>query len=251
MRPFFLGGRAGHQHHVCRMNVLVPITLLLSPLLALQAIWVVLRVQRLPEAAGPRDGCVGTGPEMRLLILGDSSAAGVGVADQSQALAAKTAVALGDTFRVTWRLKAQTGATARDGLRWLTEMHAENFDAALVVFGVNDCKNGFSRAAWRKNLTGLVQTLRQQNGAKMIVFMAVPPMGHFPLLPHPLRWVLGKRATQFDQDMLDVAAQMNVAFARPELSFDPRRMASDGFHPGAEVYTLCAQAAARAFKTSN
>ena len=44
------------------------------------------RALRLPEAEGPRAGSAGEGPALRLLILGDSSAAGVGTTHQEEAL---------------------------------------------------------------------------------------------------------------------------------------------------------------------
>ena len=60
----------------------------LGPLLLPQSRWLKRNALRLPEAAGPREGGVGAGgPLLRLLVVGDSSAAGVGVADQAQALA--------------------------------------------------------------------------------------------------------------------------------------------------------------------
>ena len=49
--------------------------LLLSPLLVAQALATRVRMPRLPEAAGPREGETGRGPLLRLLIVGDSSAA--------------------------------------------------------------------------------------------------------------------------------------------------------------------------------
>ncbi|EEX09439.1 hypothetical protein SL1157_1477 [Ruegeria lacuscaerulensis ITI-1157] len=50
----------------------------LLPLLAAQALMVRQRALRLPEPSGPREGRQGRGPRLRLLIVGDSSAAGVG-----------------------------------------------------------------------------------------------------------------------------------------------------------------------------
>ena len=70
--------------------------LALAPLLVAQAVRTRKRAPVLPEPAGPRQGCVGQGDgvELRLLIAGDSSAAGVGVAHQDQALAGHLSRAL-------------------------------------------------------------------------------------------------------------------------------------------------------------
>ena len=58
----------------------------LGPLLLLQGRRVRRSVPRLPEPTGPRSGCVGAGRSLRVLIAGDSAAAGVGSANQDQAL---------------------------------------------------------------------------------------------------------------------------------------------------------------------
>ena len=68
-------------------------TLLTAPLWLAQGVHVAITTERLPEAAGPRQGRIGAG-RLRLLILGDSSAAGVGVATQDLALAGRLAAAL-------------------------------------------------------------------------------------------------------------------------------------------------------------
>ncbi len=56
------------------------------PVLVTQGPFIKLRTERLEEPKGAREGVVGQGPDLRLLIIGDSSAAGVGVTSQSQAL---------------------------------------------------------------------------------------------------------------------------------------------------------------------
>src|SRR5689334_20066239 len=61
----------------------------LVPLLALQGRRVRRVTPRLPEPPGPRAGLAGDGPPLRLLILGDSSAAGVGAPSQDEALSGR------------------------------------------------------------------------------------------------------------------------------------------------------------------
>ena len=51
----------------------------LSPLLICQGMYVRRVTPKLPEADGPRSGEAGSGALLRLLVLGDSAAAGVGV----------------------------------------------------------------------------------------------------------------------------------------------------------------------------
>ena len=90
--------------------------LALAPVLVAQGLNLRRTAPRLPEPPGPREGNVGRGPAQKLLVTGDSSAAGVGVAHQSRALAAPLARYLAEEAgrRVHWRLiaRSSTGTPA-------------------------------------------------------------------------------------------------------------------------------------------
>lgn len=61
-------------------------TFALLPVVIIQGVKVRKKTPRLLEASGDRDGLVGQGDPLSLLILGDSAAAGVGVETQQDAL---------------------------------------------------------------------------------------------------------------------------------------------------------------------
>ena len=64
-------------------------TLVLLPVLFVQGTKVRKNTPRLLEASGDREGIVGKGRPLSLLILGDSAAAGVGVETQQDALSGR------------------------------------------------------------------------------------------------------------------------------------------------------------------
>jgi len=122
-----------------------PLDILLRPILLPVLIWQGIGVRRraltLPEAAGPRAGQSGSGPALRLLIVGDSSAAGVGAKEQSEALSGQMVESLQSEFDVTWRLIAKTGATCQTTKEMLMQDRAQQsdqFDVAFIALGVND-----------------------------------------------------------------------------------------------------------------
>ena len=82
--------------------------LMLSPVLVAQALRTRARLPRLPEPDGARQGVHGSGPRLRVLITGDSSAAGVGVISQREALAGQLSAAL-----APWLARAFTGGWSR------------------------------------------------------------------------------------------------------------------------------------------
>ncbi|NNF39399.1 MAG: SGNH/GDSL hydrolase family protein, partial [Gemmatimonadetes bacterium] len=172
-------------------------TVVLGPVLLVQGRRARRRIPRLPEAAGPRRVSVGEGRPIRILVTGDSAAAGVGAPTQDEALAGRIAASLEDDFSVTWHLEAKTGATTAHTLRRLEQLDAEPFDVLVTSLGVNDVTRGLGLARWMEQQRALLTLARERFGVGLAVVAGLPPMGGFPALPQPLRWYLGRRARQF------------------------------------------------------
>jgi lysophospholipase L1-like esterase len=224
------------------------VKLALSPLLVAQALQARRSVPRLPEASGPRSGAVGRGPALHLLVLGDSSAAGVGVALQSQALAAPLAAHLAQATgrRVHWRLLARSGATTAQLLAMLREAGPLQADLAVVVSGVNDVVDQVPSHRAVRDREALADELRNRHGVGHVAFAPLPPVHQFPGLPRPLRWVAGADARRHDRALAAWAAgRSDVSHADWGLQFNRGVMASDGFHPGVPAYRQCATMLAR------
>lgn len=220
-------------------------TLARSPLIAVQAVWVMARASRLPEAAGARSGTLGTGPAKSLLILGDSSAAGVGVANQSEALSGQLASELSKHYTISWKVVAQSGATVKSMVATVSSLPKEPVDLVIIALGVNDTKNGVRAQAWKNGYRQLLSLLSDKFGAPMVCVSGVPPLRHFPLLPYPLNDVLGTRAEQFDRILKEIAEDTENAFHLPmNFPLDPDNIAADGFHPSAKLYKEWAKRAA-------
>lgn len=211
--------------------------ILLSPLLIAQGIGVRRRALVLPEASGPRAGTIGDGAPLRVLIVGDSSAAGVGAATQSEALAGQLTNALSRHHRLHWQLRAKTGATTASTLAALRADPPERADVIVMALGVNDVTRFLPRRYWLRKQRDLHRWLREHTGARMIYVCGLPPMGRFPLLPHPLRWLLGRTSDQFDSAMQRALLDDPRATHMPLVfKLDEAHMAPDGFHPGPEIY---------------
>ena len=222
----------------------------LYSLLYTQGLWVASRAKRLPEPMGPRAGRVGNGPVLRLLIFGDSSAVGVGVAHQDDALSGCLSRALAKDFTVDWTLLAKTGATSGSALQTLEGLTGP-FDLAFIALGVNDAKNGVRIAAWSRNMQTILNRLVTHHDCQMIGVSGLPPVDQFPLLPNPLRRALAARARQFDESLQEIAAKLSpCVFLRTHLDGLEDHMAEDGFHPGAKVYQRWAEESVTVFHNS-
>ncbi|MEM7521063.1 MAG: SGNH/GDSL hydrolase family protein [Pseudomonadota bacterium] len=232
------------------MNVLdTSFRLFFAPVLIAQALAVRRQAQRLPEAEGPRSGTLGSGPLLRLGIVGDSSAAGVGVAEQSAALAGQLTQRLSTQFTVTWALNALSGATTKSTLARLEKAQADPRDIIVIALGVNDATRLTSPKRWQRAQDALLARLTTLYQPRLFIISGMPPLGTFPLLPQPLRWTLGRQAQKMEQQRV---AWLNTRADCVHLPFvldpDPELMASDGFHPSATVYGIWAEMIAEAVR---
>lgn len=209
----------------------------LKPVLLAQGLYVRRVTPRLPEPTGERAGCSGKGPALRLLIAGDSAAAGVGAPDQFAALSGQLVAQLAPHRRVRWRLIARTGNTIREAIAQLEGADAEPFDAAVVSIGVNDATAGTPLAQWLASLQQLTGVLASRFAVRQTLLGAVPPMQAFTALPNPLAWYLGQRAARLNAATRQWAHDRSgCAFVESPFALEPELLAGDGFHPGPPAY---------------
>ncbi len=221
--------------------------LALAPLLVVQAVATRRRAPVLPEPEGPRQGQVGAGRVLRVLIVGDSSAAGVGVRTQDEALAGHLTRALARCSGrcVRWQLVAKSGITTVQALDLLKQSAPSPAEIAVVVLGVNDVIDQVPSHRAVQQRAVLVDWLREHAGVRHAVFAPLPPVHRFPLLPQPLRHVMGGDARRHDRAVAGWAATRDDVSHLPiDYALGPEHMADDGFHPGEPVYRACGEALA-------
>ena len=223
--------------------------LALAPVLVWQGRRTRATTPRLPEAPGARSARAGDGPPLRLLIAGDSAAAGVGIEHQDRALSGRLAALLVPHRTLSWRLVARTGWATADLMAHLRAVEAEAFDVAVLSLGVNDVTSALRVGTWLRHQRELVELLAVRFGVRQIVLTAVPPMQVMHALPQPLRWVLGRRAAHFNQALRAAVRGWPgcrlVGLAPSDLpAHRPGVLAADGFHPGETTCQRWAEALA-------
>jgi lysophospholipase L1-like esterase len=215
------------------------ITALLAPVLITQGIYTRIVTPKLPEAEGAREGFAGTGAPLKLLILGDSAAAGVGVESQHQALSGQLVSKLSADRLIEWRLEAQTGFKTTDTLKKLQQLEPFNVDIVIVSLGVNDVTGNVKLKAWLTLQDQLRSILVDKFGAKIILLSSIPPMERFPSLPQPLRWYLGRKSKAFNSELLQQANNFSeLEYMDINFPLEEGFIAKDGFHPSGMAYGL-------------
>lgn len=214
----------------------------LAPLALPLALYTRRTALRLPPAGGAQSGLAGgeqAGAPLRLLLIGESTVAGVGVEAQEVALAGQLARALAKRLQrpVAWRACGENGITAAEACeRLLPLAQQRSADLVLLVFGVNDTTHLSSLARWRRSLRTLNRSMAAR-GAR-VAFTGVPPIQHFNALPWLLRRLLGWRATLLDAELRRISIQEGACYAQLELSFADEYLARDGYHPSALGYRV-------------
>jgi lysophospholipase L1-like esterase len=208
---------------------------------------------RLPEAHGPRDGLIGgagsrTAKPLRVLVVGDSTAMGTGVAKLEDGLPGQLGrlLATGPTAEggVAWRAVGRNGATAAEVLReFATAAVAAHFDLAVVMVGWNDTLRLRGGGEFSRALGTLLERLNAASPDARLVVVAPPEFGGFASLPNPLRWALGRQVRGLTRRAQRVA-RAHAAVIAP--GFDGRSVASDQFHPDAAGYRALAEGIAAA-----
>ena len=217
-----------------------------APVLLVQGCRLRRDTPRLADAAGPGSGTLdvpasrsGETP-LRLLVLGDSTAAGVGVDSQHEALPGNLAHSLSAHYErgVQWTAIGKNGATAKDLLSdYIDAATADSYDVVFLTIGANDALTIRSRAAFVRDLRTVLARLRAASPDAVVLMSSLPAFFRFALLPNPLRWNLYLHSRSLEAGARAVVAAEPGAFmSPPPPPYTDGFFADDEFHPSAVGY---------------
>lgn len=207
-----------------------------------QALWVRKTAPRFAPAQGETHGTWGTATEagVSLRAVGDSIVAGVGAEQYAHSWVAQTACCLQQKTdnSVQWSADGLIGRAAKDLLTLgLEDNRVTEPDVFLVSIGVNDVTTLTSPARFRLLVTQWISLVTAHYPNARLVFLGLPPMHIFPLLPWPLRSALGIRAEMLDSELALIARKLDhVTHLVLPKSLPADQFSDDGFHPGTAGY---------------
>lgn len=187
----------------------------------------------------------GSEPARRLVVIGDSAAAGHGLADATQAYAwlVATELSRGDGRATQIVNVAVDGATIGDALAQQRDA-ARDAEVVVVSIGVNDAIRRHRPASVRAGMGELLTGIRGLAAPDArVVLIAAPDLSVAPGLPRPLCLPLGVLCRTVARVQEEVAVELGVPVIRlPRNVLPPEVFGDDGFHPGTVGHEILADA---------
>ena len=214
------------------------------------------KVPELPEAEGPEGIVKEVGEPLQVVVIGESTMAGVGVATHAEGFAGSFGAAMAEATKqeVRWKVYAKGGYTAARVVEKLVpEIIEAEIDWIVVGLGGNDAFKFNSPWRWRAAMHHLIQALRQRFPNTPIVFANMPPIRDFPAFPPLIQWLIGNQVELLGRELKTVVQHYpNVYYnaevitfkgwiKRYELEGEIDVFFSDGVHPSQLTYEIWAK----------
>lgn len=181
----------------------------------------------------------GKGEPLRILVLGDSSAAGVGVERVEDCFAWRfpNYIAKRSGRAVSLRIAGMNSATSAH-IRDLVVPHIEprDFDYIALNIGTNDAKNFHRGNRFCANFGGLIYALRARFPGATIIWSGVLDLENVPALPSPLNKILGIRSRLISHNGRVLCRERGALAPDPEWRVVEENFSSDGFHASKKGY---------------
>lgn len=198
-------------------------------------------VMRLSPAQGPRSGQVGKGKAaIRILSIGDSSAAAVGIEHTSGALAPQLAqmVADRDKVAVSWHISGHNSATCGP----LTEVVVPNLPAnldpthILLQIGMNDLKNWHTGKRFYREFGRLLYAVRARFPDAKIFWSQGVDITAVPAMPNLLARIANLRRVIINERGTQLCVERGAVAITPLPGVTAEGFCPDGFHAGERGY---------------
>jgi lysophospholipase L1-like esterase len=218
-------------------------------------------VPKLAEATEPFGRCVPSikpsgNIEYKVLYIGESTVAGIGVDKHENGLAGTNAQLLADAWQspVSWHVYARSGYTVQALTQKILPKVREN-EADLIVVGIggNDAFKLNNPSKWRIHVRELITSLRDRFPEAPIVFMNMPPIKSFPAFTPLIRAIIGNLVEILGSELKKIVADYPHVYYHSEsitihgwmekhhIQGSEKDFFSDGVHPSPLTYHLWAK----------
>jgi lysophospholipase L1-like esterase len=230
----------------------VVLSIPLLPILYFQGKKVRQSVPTLPEATGTEGfALVNSEKTIRLITIGESTVAGIGVETHEEGFSGTLAKELATklSLNVSWKVFAKSGFTAKQICESIVPQITEKeIDLIVIGTGGNDVFTLNIPSYWKKNIQRLIDDLRLKYPKTPIVFLNMPPIKEFPAFTKLMKFVLGNLVEILGEELAKQIKNQEKVFYYSEvitletwtkvlnLDANTSDFFSDGVHPSKLTY---------------
>lgn len=222
-----------------RLNGIV--SWLLSPIALYLGLRVRSQTSRLLPPSGSKTGHIGRAGKAgyNILVIGDSSAAGVGVDEINQSIGPQLAQILHQKTgaAVAWRIAGANSAISeevRDHV--VPNLLRDTYTHIVLCVATNDMKNFLTDRRFKKGFGGLLYALHAKWPDTPIIWTPMLDMTTVPGLPPLLGRILQMRANIINRRGRQLCRERHAIIAPQLEATDPSGFCDDGFHASAAGY---------------
>lgn len=179
----------------------------------------------------------------KILILGESTAAGVGSSNPKSSLAGHLSFQLGGAFQVinfgkNGLLVNQALLKFGNSLNSFTG----NFEGVFLFLGANDCFQLTHPKNYSADLKTLLQSIKTTFNPQWIYLSDIPPVQLFPAFPNLLRSYLKQQRGFLQNEMKLIALEFDLVLFDPiTIDIESDFFSLDKIHPSDQGYQKIAE----------
>ncbi len=234
---------------------------LLSPLFPMmywQGVQIQKNIPDLPNASKPQGKASHVEAKItkKIIIIGESTMAGVGVQQHIQGFAGHFAARMATKYfaAIEWKVFAISGMTARE-LRQdiLPKIAQQKADLIVVGTGANDAFKLRAPQQFIREIKKLVEDIEGRFPNTPMAFLNMPPIRSFPAFTPLIQFTLGNLVEMYGDALVPLfEPKANIYYSNRKLSLvdwaerhqvpmDVELFFSDGVHPSGLTYQLWAE----------
>ena len=188
--------------------------------------------------------------EKHVVLLGESTVAGVGASSATTTLSGNFSRIFGDSYQI--ETIGKKGLRVKEAFSlYLKHKNSESkkSEGVLLFLGANDCFLLTSPQLFKIELESLIQQIQVATGAEWIYLAAIPPVHLFPAFSEQMRSFLYRQRNYLLHEMEAIAARKpQVIFHQIPMDLQPEFFSADGVHPSDLGYQKIAELAIEKLK---
>lgn len=233
------------------------LTIPLLPILYFQGKKIKASVPRLPEAKGIKGlSSVSSERVLRMLTIGESTIAGVGVSTHKEGFTGSLANELATALKtnIDWKVYAKSGYTAKRVTEKIVGIITEkSIDFIVIGLGGNDAFELNTPKKWNRDIRELIKSIRLKFKGVPIVFVNMPPIKEFPAFTSLIRFTIGNLVSLLGKELEKIVKDFEYVYyytrevssvdliERYNLKIKSTDIFSDGVHPSKTTYQIWAK----------